>query len=165
MAQGTLALFDEFAESIGDGRIDLDNDTFKVALVTLQVGGTPTIAKTDAVPTWGAGGSTNLSTSEVSAGGGYSAGGISLATPVWSQTSGVGTFDHNAGEASITWTSSASGDPTTIKTAVLYSDTATNKDCIGFIDMTSDGTTAISLLAGDITITWGASGIFTVTNP
>ena len=24
MAQGTLALFDEFAESIGDGRIDLD---------------------------------------------------------------------------------------------------------------------------------------------
>ena len=34
MAQGTLALFDEFAESIGDGRIDLDTDTFKVAFVT-----------------------------------------------------------------------------------------------------------------------------------
>ena len=31
--------------------------------------------------------------------------------------------------------------------------------------MTADGTTAISLLAGDVTITWNASGIFTVTNP
>jgi len=164
MAQGTLALFDEFAESIGDGRIDLDTDTFKVGLVTLQVGGTPTISKTTAVPTWGAGGTTNISTSEVTPGGGYTAGGIALAAPTWVQTSGVGKFDHNAGEASITWTSAASGDPATIKSAVLYKTTG-NKDCIGYIDMTADGTTAISLLAGDITITWGAGGIFTVTNP
>ena len=161
MAQGTLALFDEFAESIGDGRIDLDTDTFKVAFVTLQVGGTPTIAKTDAVPTWGAGGTTNLSTNEVSAGGGYTAGGDALASVTWGQTNGDGVFD----AANNVWTSAASGDPATIKTAVFYSDTAANKDCIGFIDMTADGTTAISLLAGDITIAWGAGGIFTVTNP
>jgi hypothetical protein len=161
MAQGTLALFDEFAESIGDGRIDLDTDTFKVAFVTLQVGGTPTIAKTDAVPTWGAGGTTNLSTSEVSAGGGYTANGESLTSVTWAQTSGVAKFD----AADLTWTSAASGDPATIKTAVIYSDTATNKDCVGFVDMTADGTTAISLLAGDISITWGAGGIFTCTNP
>jgi len=162
MAQGTLALFDEFAESVGDGRIDLDTHTFKVALVTLQVGGTPTIAKTDAVPTWGAGGTTNLSTSEVSAGGGYTAGGITLTlTPTWAQTGGVAKWD----ATDITWTSAASGDPATIKTAVIYDDTATNKDCVGFVDMTADGTTAISLLAGDITIAWGAGGIFTLTNP
>ena len=161
MAQGTLALFDEFAESIGDGRIDLDTSTFKVAFVTLQVGGTPSIAKTDAVPCWGAGGTTNLSTSEVSAGGGYTAGGDALASVTWGQTAGVATFD----AADYVWTSSASGDPATIKTAVIYSDTAANKDCVGFVDMTADGTTAISLLAGDVTITWGAGGIFTVTNP
>ena len=161
MAQGTLALFDEFAESIGDGRIDLDTDTFMVAFVTLQVGGTPTIAKDDAVPTWGAGGSTNLNTSEVAAGGGYTAEGDALASVTWSQTAGVATFN----AADNVWTSSASGDPATIKTAVIYSDTAANKDCIGFVDMTADGTTAISLLAGDITITWGVGGIFTVTNP
>lgn len=162
MAQGTLALFDEFAESIGDGRIDLDTHTFKIAFVTLQVGGTPTIAKTDAVPTWGAGGTTNLSTSEVAAGGGYTAGGETLANITWGQTAGVATFDNTA---DIVWTSAASGDPATIKTAVIYSDTAANKDCIAFIDMTADGTTAISLLAGDITVAFGASGIFTVTNP
>ena len=161
MAQGTLALFDEFAESVGDGRIDLDTDTFKIAFVTLQVGGTPSIAKTDAVPCWGAGGTTNLDTSEVAAGGGYTAEGETLTSVTWGQTSGVATFD----AADVTWTSSASGDPATIKTAVIYSDTATNKDCVGFIDMTADGTTAISLLSGDITVAFGAGGIFTLTNP
>jgi len=158
MAQGTFLLFDEFAESIADGRIDLDTDTFKVAFVTLQAGGTPTITDSDAVPTWGAGGTTNLSTSEVSAGGGYTAGGATLASVTYSQTTGTATFD----AADITWTSSGAGDPTTIKCAVLYSDTATNKDCLGFWDMTADGTTAISLLSGDINLNHNASGIFTV---
>ena len=158
MSQGTFQLFDEFSESIGDGRIDMDTHTFKVAFVTLQVGGTPTIAKDDAVPTWGAGGTTNLDTSEVAAGGGYTAEGEALASVTWGQTSGTRTFD----AADITWTSSASGDPATIKTAVLYSDTATNKDCVGYWDMTADGTTAISLLAGDITLAHHASGIFTL---
>lgn len=159
MAQGTITLFNEFAESVADGRIDLDTDTFKVALTTLQVGGTPTIAATDAVPCWGAGGTTNLSTSEVSAGGGYTANGETLTSVTYTQTSGVGTFD----AANVTWTSAASGDPATIKSLVLYSDTATNKDAVGFMDMTTDGTTAISLLSGDITVNWNASGIFTVT--
>lgn len=158
MAQGTLALFEEFSESIGDGRIDLDTDTFKIAFVTLQVGGTPTITAADPVPTWGAGGTTNLAASEVAAGGGYTAGGSNLTSVTWSQTSGTATFD----AADVVWTSAGSGDPATIKTAVIYSDTATNKDCIGFIDMTADGTTAISLLAGDITVTFNASGIFTL---
>ncbi len=161
MAQGTLALFDEFAEAIGDGRIDLDTHTFKAALVTLQVGGTPTIAKTNAVPTWGAGGTTNLATNEVTPGGGYTAGGIALTSVAWGQVAGVATFD----AADIAWTKNGTGDPATIKTLVVYSDTATNKDCVGFMDMTSDGTTAISLLAGNINVAWNASGIFTLTNP
>lgn len=159
MAQGTFALFHEFSESIGDGRIDLDTDTFKAGLVTLQVGGTPTIAATDAVPTWGAGGSTNLASSEVTPGGGYTAGGIALTGVTWGQTSGTATFDDTV---NLLWTSSGSGDPATIKTLVLYSDTATNKDCVGFMDMTTDGTTAISLLSGNISVTWNASGIFTL---
>lgn len=159
MAQGTFTLFNEFAESVADGRIDLDTHTFKVGLVTLQVGGTPTIAATDAVPCWGAGGTTNLSSSEVTPGGGYTTGGATLTSVTWAQSSGVGTFD----SADVSWTSSASGDPTTIKTAVLYSDTAANKDAVGFMDLTSDGTTAISLLAGDISITVNANGWFTIT--
>lgn len=158
MAQGTLTLFNEFAESMFDGRI-LSTHTFKAALVTLQVGGTPTIAATDAVPCWGAGGTTNLSSSEVAAGGGYTAGGIALTSVTFSQTAGVATFD----AADILWTSAASGDPATIKALVVYSDTATNKDAVGFMDMTADGTTAISLLAGNVGVNWNASGLFTNT--
>jgi len=160
MAQGTITLYQEFSKSIGDGRIDLDTHTFKVAFVSVAAGTTPVIASA-AVPCWGAGGTTNVSSSEVSAGGGYTAGGAALTTPTYTQSGGTATFDDGA--ASITWTSAASGDPTNIKTAVIYDDGATNKDCIGFIDMTSDGgTTPISLLAGDITLTWNASGIFTL---
>lgn len=160
MAQGTITLFNEFAESIADGRLDLDTHTFKVALTTLQVGGTPQIAATDAVPCWGAGGSTNLQSSEVSAGGGYSAGGITLTGVTWTQTGGVCTLDATLNPS---WTSSGAGDPTNIKSLILYSDTATNKDAVGFMDVTSDGITAISLLSGNITVTWNASGIFTHT--
>ena len=161
MAQGSLVLFDEFAESIGDGRIDLDTDTFKVAFITQGVSDSPALLKTAAVPTWGAGGTTNLDALEVSAGGGYTAEGKALTSVTWGQTAGVATFD----AADLTWTSSGSGDPATIKSAIIYSDTAANKDCVGFVDMTTDGSTAISLLSGDITITWGAGGIFTCTNP
>ena len=100
MAQGTITLFQEFSKSIGDGRIDLDTHTFKVAFVTTAPGAS------DAVPTWGAGGTTNESTNEVSAGGGYSAGGASLASVTWTQTGGTATFD----AANTTWTSSGSGD-------------------------------------------------------
>ena len=159
MAQGTFTLFNEFAKSKSDGRIDLDSDVIKAAIVTLQAGGTPTIAATDAVPTWGAGGTTNLSTSEVTAGGGYTAGGVTLTTVTFTLAGAVATFDSDA----IGWTSAGLGDPTDCKVVVFYSDTATNKDAIGFLDLTSDGTTAVSLLTGNITVTPNASGWFATT--
>jgi len=161
MAQGTLVLFDEFADSIADGRINLLTNTIRVAL-TSDVVNTGNMIKSAAVPCWGAGGSTNLSTNEVASTGGYTAGGITLGGKTFDQTGGVATFDSTT---DLIWTSAGS-DPTNIKTAVIYSDTATNKDCIGYIDMTTDaGTTPISLLTGDITLTFNASGIFTLTNP
>ena len=162
MAQGDLILFDEFAESIGDGRIDLDTDSFAVGLTSDSV--TTDIAKTDAIPHWGGTGTTDMSTNEVAATGGYSAGGITISAPTWSLTGAVSKLDHNAGEAAITWTATG-GDPANIKTGFLYKTTG-NKDCLGYIDMTADGgTSAVSLLAGDVTITWGTGGIFTLTNP
>lgn len=159
MAQGTLTLFNEFALSKGDGRIDLDSHTFKAAWVTLQVGGTPTIAADDAVPCWGAGGTTDLSAAEVAAGGGYAAGGITLTGITYTLAGAVATFDCN----DLAWVSASSGDPDTAKTLIVYDDTATNKDAVGFMDLTTDGTTAISLLAGDVNIGINATGLFTTT--
>lgn len=152
MAQGTLKLFEEFADYIADGSHDFDADSFKVMLITQQVGGTPTITAADATPD-------SADYTEVT-GTGYTAGGEALTTPTFTEAAGVATFDDGA--ASITWSQNGAG-PTNIKTALLYntSHVGTN-DAIGYIDMTADGTTAISLQAGDITITWGSS-IFTVT--
>ncbi|HFD86861.1 MAG TPA: hypothetical protein ENJ35_04200 [Gammaproteobacteria bacterium] len=153
MAQGTFTLFEEFALSIANGYHDLDGDTFSVILVSDSIVGMETTATPD-----------RSDFTEVTAGGGYSTGGITLTTPLWTESGGVATFDHAVAQPSITWTAAA-GSPTNIKTALLVNDGAgAIYDCLGFIDMTADGgSTAISLVAGNITITWGASGIFTVT--
>ena len=153
MAQGSLVLFDEFAVSSEDGRFDPTSDTYKVALVSLMP------AKSDAVPCWGAGGTTDLSTDEVTPGGGYTAGGKALTSTTFDRSGNISTFD----AADVTWTSVGSGDPSNAVAAVLYSDTATNKDCFGFVDLTPDGSTPVSLLVGNIVLKWSASGIFTVT--
>lgn len=154
MAQGTMTLFEELSLSSVDGRIDMDTDTFKVALVTAV----PLAA--DAVPTWGVGGTTNESATECSAGGGYTAGGITLTTVTLAKAANVGKLDAD----NVLWTSSFSGDPADIKAAVLYSATATNKDCLAFLDLTADGgTTAISMLTGNVGINWAAGGVITIT--
>jgi hypothetical protein len=159
MAQGTMKLFEEFAKS-GMSFHDFDRvaagtDTLSVIFITEATGTIETTATPD-----------RSDFTETSNGGGYTTGGIEIAAPTWTETGGVGTLDHNAGEAFITWTSQA-GSPTDIKTALLVNDAvAATYDCIAILDMTADGgTTAISLVAGDITITWGGSGIFTCTNP
>jgi hypothetical protein len=151
MAQGTFTLFEEFAKSIVNGYHDFDSDSFSVILVTDAITGMAATANPD-----------RASFTQVAAGGGYSTGGIALTTPTLTEAAGVCTFD-DSGASGVTWTAAA-GSPTNIKTAILVNDSASAVyDAIGFIDMTADaGTTAISLVAGNITITWGAAGIFTV---
>ncbi len=147
MAQGDFTLFEEFADYIGDGSHDLDGDTFSLILITTL----PTAAQ--ATPD-------RADFTEVTAGGGYTAGGIALTT-TYTEAGGVATFDSSTNPS---WTASA-GSPTNIVAGLLVNDThvGTN-DAIGYIDLTTDaGTTPISLVAGDITVTWNASGVFTVT--
>jgi hypothetical protein len=154
MAAGEMKLFEVLALNSFKKYHDFSvTDTFSVILTSNATGTIETTATPD-----------RTDFTEVTQGGGYTTGGITLATPVWSETGGVATLDHNAGEASITWTSSASGDPIDIRTALLVNNNAAAvDDAIAIIDMTQDGTTAVSLLAGDVTITWGATGILTVT--
>jgi hypothetical protein len=147
MAQGTLTLFDKTSISIGDGLFDLDQGTWKVALIT---NGT-VAAATDASPV--------LATyTQVSGGTSYTAGGEAI-TVTWTRSGNTTTFKVTSGAT--TWTQDGSG-PTNIYQALVYCDSNTNDDCIGFMDMTADGgTTPISLQAGDVTITWDTTnGIF-----
>ena len=153
MALGDFVLFEEFALNIGNGDHDMDADAFKVMLIDNTLAATAADLTPD-----------SADYTEVT-GPGYTAGGEALTTPAWTEIGGVAKFD-DSGAAGVSWTQNGAG-PADIYQAILYntSHVGTN-DAIGFIDMTTDaGVTPASLIAGDITITWHASGIFTVTIP
>lgn len=148
MAQGTLTTFEEFRLNIGDGSHDLDNDSFKVMLITNAT--VPTAA--DTTPD-------SADYTEVS-GDNYTAGGEALTT-TWTEVGGTASFKVTSG--TVTWTYHATG-PNNIYYAIVYNTThAGTNDAVAFIDMTADsGTTPISLQDGDITLTFHANGIFTL---
>lgn len=144
MAADAWKIYDSFKEKMADGTCDLDGDTFKCALFTSSL----TPAQTDD--------SYTALTNEVANGSGYTTGGETLTSVTWVEAAGVATFDC----ADIVWT--ASGGDIVCRYAVIYDDTAANKQLV-----------AMSLLdntPADITITDGsaltlqinASGVFTV---
>jgi len=141
MAQGDNSLFDAFSQEIGDGTFDMDTDAFSLKLITTL----PVVTQT--TPT--------LSDfTEVTNGGGYTTGGIAL-TETWSRSGATTTFDDSVNPS---WTAAA-GSPTNIVAALVVN---ASDNALGFVDMTTDGgSTPISLVAGDITVTWNVLGIFT----
>lgn len=145
MARGDLTVFEEFAKTIGEKKVAIGADTFKLALIDDTTA--PTAA--DATPTWA-----DYSGNEVS-GTGYTAGGASLSGVTWTEAGGVATFDDTG---NVTWSQNGAG-PTDIYYAILYSDTSTNDDAVCFVDMGGP----VSLVDGDVSVTWNASGILTVT--
>lgn len=145
MAQGDLAVFNEAKQNIS-GLLDLSDGTdYSLILITTL----PTVA--DLTPD-------SADYTECTVGGSY-AGAVAL-TSTWSESAGTVTFD--AADPA-TWTAAA-GSPINIKAALIYSETAVGEDALCFIDMTVDsGTTAISMVAGDVSISFNNSGLFDLT--
>lgn len=150
MAQGDVTLFNEFKEDIGQAIHNLSTATFKLGLVTNAV--TPSASTAD--PRWGAGGTTNLSSSQVTPGGNYSTGGPTISSTTYSETAGTATFDG----ADISIASNAS-NPNNARWGIIYNDTSTGKEAVAFLDL--GGVT--DLTAGAFAVTWSASGIFALT--
>jgi hypothetical protein len=139
----TAFLYSQVTEGAFNDEIDLDTDTIKVALLT---GYTPDQDAHDFF--------SDVSASEVAATGGYTAGGATLSNKTVGMSGKVFTFDNTADTVWSTSTISATH-------AVIYVDTgnaATSRliACINF-----GGT--VSSTAGNFTIAWHASGIFTFT--
>lgn len=151
MARGDFTLFNELSVSLAEKKINLETDTIKLALIDDTI--TPTANDTD--PQWGAGSGVDYDANEVGTGGGYSAGGLACANPAFTRSAGVGTFDADD-PATIAQNGSGFTDA---YWGILYSDTATNKEAIGFLDLGGP----VSEQAGPIDINWNASGIFTIT--
>lgn len=151
MAQGTVTMFQEFLGSLGLAEFNLNNDVYKIGLITAGI--TPLTGDPD--PGWAVARSTDYSASESTPGGNYVTGGADI-TNTYSEVAGVSTFD--AADL-LPYLAVAGGNPTVVRWGIIYNDTDSDKKAIGFIDMGS----SFDSSTGDINITWDANGIFTFT--
>lgn len=142
MAAGAFTFYDCFSEAIGDGTIDLDTDTLKVALHTSSY--SPNVASNTTQSGLG---------NEVANGNGYTTGGVSLAGVTWSQSGGTATLNAN----DVVWT--ASGGSITARYAVVYSDSASGNDLIGYFLLDNSPADVTATDGNTLTIEWNASGI------
>jgi hypothetical protein len=152
MAQGDLAFFDQFLVDVLEKLHDLETDTFKLALITAAV----TPAVTDADPRWGAGGTTNFSTNQVTPGGNYASGGATLANPAVTLTGGLAMFD---ADDPATWAQNAS-NPTNARWGIVYNDTDAGKRALGFLDLGA----AFDMTTGPLVVVWNANGLARLNN-
>ena len=149
MAAGDLVVFNQAKMWLADGTMDLDDttsDQYKVALITTL----PLV--TEATPI--------LATfTEVTGGGTYTTGGesIVITSGSWAESSGTVTFDTATNPQ---WLQNAS-NPTDARAAVFYRDGTHNSITDPFLLMVDLGG-VIDMTAGDLTITWNASGLFTL---
>jgi hypothetical protein len=146
MAQGDLLLFNEYSLEVSSGTHNLAaaGDVIKVALITTL----PVITQT--TPT--------LADFTEVTGTGYTAGGVDIQTGQSLTVVSGPTYKYDS-SVNPSWSQDGAG-PTNIVAGLIYNSTTSNK-AIGFIDMTVDGgTTPVSLQAGNVSITWNASGIF-----
>jgi hypothetical protein len=148
MAQGTLLTFEEFGLALGDKEYDLTEDTFYCTLHSVI----PSID--DAAPAYG-------DWTECATGGSYTQGAdaSNAVSVTWTEVDGVSTFDITTDP---TWAGAASS-PTDIRAGVVWNSTSTGNLAICFVDMTADGSTPLSMVAGQIKITWNVGGGFTLT--
>lgn len=94
---------------------------------------------------------------EVGAAGTYTAGGTSLGNwaAINSQSSGTGTVDSNTNP---TWAADGSND-TDAYWGILYNDTQAGDPAFAYVDLGGPK----DMAAADLTVTWNASGIATLT--
>jgi hypothetical protein len=139
MAAGQFTLFDSFIPNVGEGLIDLDNDTFKLAILGSGY-----------APSAGHNVLADVSGNEIAAGNGYTAGGATLPSVSWTYVGNRATFD--SGDAVFT----AAGGALTGHYAVIYDDTAAGKPLVGYY-LLDEGDLDVSVNDGG-SITCGPNG-------
>lgn len=145
MAAGDIKWISGGLLALGAKIHDLSSDTLKLGITTSAV--TPAVSDTDG--RWGAGGSVNYSTNEVTPGGNYSAGGPTLASVTWTNVSGVPTL--RATDVSIAQHAS---NPTTARWGVIYNSTDASKRALAFVDFGA----VKDLTLGAFTVNFGGAG-------
>lgn len=144
MAAGPWVLYHEFKLALGNKLIDLDSDTIKCALfLSTSNAGSAALASARYA---------TLTNQHANANG-YTSGGVTVAS-TYANAGGTETFD----VADPSWT--AAGGSIVARFAVLYSDTATNKDLIAYCLLDS-APADVTITDGNVlTLAINASGVF-----
>ena len=148
MAAGDSKLAQEYPLQAGKGAYNNSTDTFRIFFCS------DTFAAIDETQT-----PFNLSDVTQVGGGNFPIAGIALTSVTWTRLGAVSTLDY-ADLATIVKNAS---NPATIRTAVIVNDTSTSDDIYKVVDLTSDGSTAIDVVAKDFDYTVNASGSVTGT--
>jgi len=130
-------------------------DTIKMAIIT----NAQTPAITDSDPRWGAGGAQNYSTAEITPGGNYSAGGVTLAGTTSTLSGAVTSLNATS---PITIAANAS-NPTGAYWAIFYDSTDAGKRVFGFMDLAGSLSLVPGLQININGVSSGAQPIFTGT--
>lgn len=143
MARGDLVVFEEAKAYMIDGGWEAADD-IKCAILDNTV----TPAAADATPAL-------TDYTQVGSGGTYVAGGTSLGNlgTCVTEAAGVMTFDSGTNP---TWAQNASNDIDAYWALIYH---VTSGQAIAFLDLGGP----VDMTAGDLTITWNASGLYTVT--
>lgn len=139
----TFTLFHETMNHIALKKVNLSTDSFKAML-------------TNTAPVQ-ATGSVKTDITEISAGSGYTAGGFAMTTTFAETGAGLGVWRFQS-TVDPTWTASG-GAIAAHRYLVVFDDTATNDELIGYVDQGSSST-----IADGNTRTWdvGSSGLFEI---
>lgn len=103
------------------------SDTIKLAFINSST--TPAVNDSD--PRWGAGGAQNYSTNEVTAGGNYSAGGVTLAGCTSTLSAAISSLNATS-PASVAANAS---NPTNARWGIFYDSTDAGKHVFGYLDL------------------------------
>lgn len=145
MARGDVVVFEEAKAKMLDGDW-ASTDHFYCA-----------ICDNTATPTAGFATPTLGDFTEVGNGGTYTTGGTDLGTlaDLVTEAGGIMTF---LSVVNPTWAQDAGNDADAFW-GIIYNYTDAGKDAVAFVDLGGP----VDMSAGDLTITWSASGIFTIT--
>ena len=145
MAQNDFHWFDQALVNMVNVDIGHDFGATPNVLKLAIISSATTPAKTTTNPNWSATG-TDMSTNEVTAAGTYTAGGATLANPGVSLNAARCEFDW---DDPVSWAADASNG-TDAKWGIIYDDTATNKPCLGYIDLG----TVFDMQSGTLAVTF-----------
>jgi hypothetical protein len=138
MAAGTK--FHNFVEALGKEVHNFSSDTLKCALSNTA----PTAATDESIG----------DITQISAGNGYTSGGVTLGSVTWSHTSGTATLDF----ADFSWTASG-GDIGPYRYLVIYNSTPATEGLIAYYDLGASETIADGSTK---TFNIDASGLLTI---